>query len=711
MAQCGTNTKFFGLISLIIVALLWSGLSPFGLKVDFFDDLDLSRTPFQSSQTVSLETNDRILSGDFIKGARFSIHYHGYVLILKKARYRFRLTSSDDAYLKIDGQFIVRTWEKQGLHQSSEGLELTVGFHPIEIGFFDQGGYFSFKLDFKTSFRDYSAIPFFLLYPGLDCTLQHCAFSVFFVLLVMSWLIMSIYHLRTFWQTRTTSLSFKLVTLIIICVSTALLWHNVALMRQHRQKAVHGCDTYGYLQAAIQMTKNGFTGTSLYDPAIPPVFRTFTPTVDPRELVFFQGPHAYYIDDFQTGKLVNQYPPGFPALIALVYFLKGEAATYFINIWTIVALSLSVLLFFARFQQWTIGMIGALCILYEPILFEHSILLMSDIPSAFLICLSCILAYSMRSNDLKPLITGTLTGLAILIRYSNFLLFIPLTIILLKKGENRPRQALFFFLSLGLSGLVPLLLYHNAVFGSPWRITYAFTNTSKVALTNVFTGLSYYGSVFLEIPGPAILLLALSGLLLGIYHKKYSILCWAICAFCVSHLLYISTNAILLPRYLVPIIPLLILLGGIALYHFYELIIARPYASIAILIVFSLFTAHCLLNAAHFPWAADRKPEENSYKIGQHTQTNARILADDLTGALRIYGQRFGYRALHIPYPLLQQSLEALLELDYPLYLAVDSNLLWQLKRNLTDNFQLELVQGDTGVPLYRILPKTNNKE
>jgi len=693
------------LMTLGVVGMYFFGSGPCGLQTDYYDTWDWNVRPARSRISPRLVVDAAELSGDFIKGGSFSIHYQGTILVPSRGRYRFSLQSSDDSWLMIDDQIIARTWGGQSLLHSSESIVLEPGWHAIEIAFFDQGGDYSMRLEWKKPVSsDYSAIPYYLLFPADVFTSSWFVRLFVSLVLFVIWLGAGIYVLKRYWTGSLGTAWSKVVTVMSLIICLGLLLFNLYTMFSHRQKAVHGCDTFGYLQAAIDMSEKGFTRTSLYDEAVPAVFRTFGPAVDSRELIFLQGPHAYYIDDFEQGKLVNQYPPGFPLLVSIVYALKGEAATYLINIFISLLLCFSLMGFFIHHGHWQAGCMVGLMGLFDGLMFEHSVTLMSDVPSAFLIFLACVLAHSAENRGLNSVVTGVLAGMAILVRYSNLLVVVPLLLLIMgKKAGRRFTSILSFTLSMVLTGIGPLLYYQNAVFGSPWRMSYAFTNTTKVSLLNVPHGLLFYGEFLLREYWGIFLVLSVIGFIVGLVAQKTRSISIVFGLFVVLHLVYISANAILLPRYLVPIIPVFLLFSGMALDRFLVWLDTWRFAygvSFVLLLGFAAFNLH---EAHGLPWAADRKAEEIPFRVGSLTEPDARILCDDLSGPLRLYGRRHGYRVLHVPFQHLRHSLEALLALKYPVYLAIDTKELWPLKIKLAGFFELEFLTDSPGVPLYRL--------
>ena len=80
----------------------------------------------------------------------FGFKFTGFVKIPTAGRHRFFLGSDDGSSLAIDGKVIVenRGWEKSAV------VDLEAGLHPLEVGYFQQGGPSSLKVGFRKVSED-----------------------------------------------------------------------------------------------------------------------------------------------------------------------------------------------------------------------------------------------------------------------------------------------------------------------------------------------------------------------------------------------------------------------------------------------------------------------------------------------------------------------------------------------------------------------------
>ena len=80
--------------------------------------------------------------GDNILSAPvFSVTWNGWITIEKSGTYRFATESDDGSYLRINGQTIVDNGGAHGLQKVTGEIELHKGIYPLEIQYFQIGGY------------------------------------------------------------------------------------------------------------------------------------------------------------------------------------------------------------------------------------------------------------------------------------------------------------------------------------------------------------------------------------------------------------------------------------------------------------------------------------------------------------------------------------------------------------------------------------------
>jgi alpha-L-arabinofuranosidase len=102
-----------------------------------------------SGETMPLFATLTPVSGGMIemfevpKNARernFGVHYDGYIKIAQEGLYTFFTTSDDGSAIKIDGRLIVNNDGRHAAIERSGFVQLSPGFHQIELMFFQAGG-------------------------------------------------------------------------------------------------------------------------------------------------------------------------------------------------------------------------------------------------------------------------------------------------------------------------------------------------------------------------------------------------------------------------------------------------------------------------------------------------------------------------------------------------------------------------------------------
>lgn len=670
----------------------------FGFKYeayDFIESHDEEKTVWVSHHSGY---NHRTLHGDFTKHGQFLVKSTAYFVVLFEGAYSFKLKATDQAILAIDGTTIIKTFLENIDEEKRETIYLKRGIHQLECEYKDSGGPYSWHLQWSKKKGTYSDIPPFLLFPPR--TTGQWFFSLLGIVLLFGWIGLSSILFRKIWAdspgyNRSCLLLFGVLFMVLLCFSLTDLF-------EHRQRSVHGCDTFGYLQAASSIKTWGIDQTSLFDETIPLVYQRYQNKPDVRYITFFQGPHAYYITDFGTGKLVNQYPPGFPLILSAFLKLGSETATYFVTILSFLVLVLLFVVFWFRKGKILCAFVGATMMLYQPLLFEHAVLLMSDIPSTLILCASVLLGtLKVKNYKIIDTIIGFLLALGILIRYSNVFFCVPLFILLVFR-RHRLRRVVWIAVIVFVCGVLPLALYQYHLFGNPFHTTYPFTNVGKMSLSNIPSGIGFYVRALSDEFSLPFFITFMGGVIVGFKRRDSRILTLSLLTFIVLHLLFICTNGVLLARYLVPILPLAIFFVTLALSELEYYSRNKKWSRIAVVVLFLLLVLYPLKNRSLLPWPADRLPEEKSYRVSLLTEPECRILCDDLTGSVRLYGNRTGYRALFIDENLFLESVRILKDYQIPLYLLIDNPKLWERKRLLEKEFQLLSV--DDELLLFQIL-------
>ncbi|HLP59466.1 MAG TPA: phospholipid carrier-dependent glycosyltransferase, partial [Candidatus Deferrimicrobium sp.] len=249
------------------------------------------------------------------------------------------------------------------------------------------------------------------------------------------------------------------------------------------QRYVGASDWYGYYQQA-QLLKNGQVSLETKIPAIK------YPAIAP--LSFYSV----------NGKVLGQYPPGFPLLMATAGFAGLEFfVNPFLGVLSVILMFLTIYTLTGK-DKWTAGLFALLWAFF-PLTVYGSTYVMSDLPATFFILLAFYLL------KIKKLIPSALSlAFCLAVRPSSVLfcvVFLPLVWQELKAKQRGLYGAWFA----GATSLYAV--YNRLVYGSPWRTGYM--NISYNLATTIFTrNLQYYARETLVQFTPLLVLLALVSL-------------------------------------------------------------------------------------------------------------------------------------------------------------------------------------------------------
>lgn len=130
-------------ISILIVMLLIQVLfnqTRWGLKANYYTNSQWKGTPSiaKIDKTPYLKGED---GKTMLSTNTFSVTWTGWIAIDKPGTYQFATESDDGSTLRIDGKVLVDNSDAHGLKRVSKDIYLEKGLYPIEILYFQIGGY------------------------------------------------------------------------------------------------------------------------------------------------------------------------------------------------------------------------------------------------------------------------------------------------------------------------------------------------------------------------------------------------------------------------------------------------------------------------------------------------------------------------------------------------------------------------------------------
>ena len=238
---------------------------------------------------------------------------------------------------------------------------------------------------------------------------------------------------------------------IFPAASAAVLLIIFFMYSTYNQEYVGAADFYGYYAQSLLLKKGQVDMPVGVSPAQYPAI----------------APLSYFVKD---GKVLPQYPPGYPLLMALAGFMGLEF--YVTPVLGILAIVLMYLLI-KELTDKKIAVFFSLIWAFSPIVVYGSTSVMSDLVAAFFILLAL---YLYRKKKIP--FSAFALAFSLVIRPTNILfcvIFLPVL--------TRDRQWFKF----GCYFAIPALfygLYNWLLFGAPWKIGYA--NVSERFITSVF---------------------------------------------------------------------------------------------------------------------------------------------------------------------------------------------------------------------------------
>ncbi len=317
-----------------------------------------------------------------------------------------------------------------------------------------------------------------------------------------------------------------------------------------------------------------------------------------------------------------------------------------------------------------VGLMAALLLALSPVFLYQLVSPMSDVPAAAGWTLALIFALLRR-----PLATGLAAGLVIAIRPNLAPLVLALAAIACAPGSDsrRPIPAIagrLVRLGVGLlPGVVGIALFNQHLYGAPWRSGYG-SLSDLYAWSNVLPNLQSYTQWLVETQTPFILAAVLpfcgrACRLAGPLDRRHvrAGLGLFLLLLVASYLVFVPFDAWWFLRYLLPGLPLLIVLATGGLW----VLLRRTgrVARIAVMVLIVTAVAGWQVQIARDRSVFTLHRQEQHYvSVGRdlagHTPPNAIFLSMQESGSLRLYAHRWTLRWDWLPPTRLDDALQVL---------------------------------------------------
>ncbi len=257
-------------------------------------------------------------------------------------------------------------------------------------------------------------------------------------------------------------------------------------------------DEHGYLTTAKRFATTGSFAQHQPDPY---AFIGETMMQSARD------PTTYYL----------RQPIGYPLLCALAYKFGGQDAPFDVNPLLGLALLGGIYVVGKELGSALMGAVAAILVAAHPLVLYYTATALSHIPdmAAATWLMVFALVWRRERRIWQAAIFGLLLGIAILIRYTNALLCIPLLVMMIPEFVMRRRRtalrAAMLAAAVMVVTLIPLAIYQATAFGSPFRTGYsAGGNGTSFSFAWLIQHAPAMGNILLQ-PGTG-----LSALLIGI---------------------------------------------------------------------------------------------------------------------------------------------------------------------------------------------------
>jgi len=643
----------------------------------------------------------------------YSAIWEGVLFVARDAEFLFSVNSDDGSWVTLDDNLLIDNGGRHEPIRKDKTIFLRRGQHRIQIKYFDAGDIGIIDFSVRKSGVLSRLLPRLPVYPGpisesryrLDRLWAYVIFLLRCLLVLSGIAVLGIVRRKVLNR-------LDLFAFLALCLFAILAWVYGSHILAKKSTAVGGCDSYAYLQGAVNMARHGIFHTEFSDPLIPRIREIYKVKPHDDQLQFFLSPHGHYVHDLSKGLIYNVFPPGMSLLLLPFVKIAGISAAFYVLPFLTL---LSLLLFFfygTKRVDIHFGICLAAFVFFNRDVFENTVLIMSDVPSMMSLAGSFFLLYLSFKTPKRYLVvlSAALFGFAVMLRYPNVLGGLPLLYLfftkyrLHRKPKDIIKDALWFGASFILFGFLPNALYCHHLYGSYFRLVYEPITGSKTGLVYLPRGVVFYGKTLLNTCGwlgIAVILLGLGAVLID--RKKRPFGSFSL-IFCLSFFIFYAFQSIRHERYLLPALPALGVLygfGALALTQKLTRLKLLKFLLVALLAVYPLYRSLPLYPMGNF------SEEKKSLQIKKSVEANAVVFCDFHSGSLRLYAGLTAYRNNWTPDFFLRDTVLILAILRIPVYFFLDSPPSAEyfqelIHRGYLDPLKIRLISRISGFPLYK---------
>ncbi len=434
-----------------------------------------------------------------------------------------------------------------------------------------------------------------------------------------------------------------------------------------------GADQYGYISEARLWMKGNLT---VHEP-LANILGSMPWSVAP----------LGYRPAIAPGAIVPIYSPGLPLAMAAVAAVAGESA---MSLVVPLLGGLAVWLTFVignRAGGQRVGAMAALFTACSPILLFQSLQPMSDVPVTAWWLLAIAFATWEQRPRLGALLAGLSASAAVATRPNLVVLALAVGWMLLLRQPRLTRTALF---GMGLlPGCLLIAVVNTRLYGSPLTSGYGRPETIY-SWHYLSANLLRYPGWMIQIESLAIALALIAPLTVERDRRFDRRLLYLMLFFtgllCLSYIFYLPFDHWSFLRFLLPCIPLLIILMCTTIANTLGRLPNTIRAAVAFLVVGSLFTWYVQTNArlgVLKVFETEKRYLATGSYIANSTPPNAVVFAMQESGSVRIYGDRPTVRWDVLSASEFDRAMSLLEDSGYEPYLVLEEWEIPEFKRRL----------------------------
>ncbi len=644
---------------------------------------------------------------------KYSAIWEGVLFVARDAEFLFSVNSDDGSWVTLDDNLLIDNGDRHEPIRKDKTIFLRRGRHRIQVKYFDSGGDGIIDFSVKKSGALSRILPPLPVYPGpitdsryrMDRLLGYANILLKCLLGLSGIAVLGIAWRKVLNQRDP-------FTLLVFCLFGLLVVFYGKEILAKKSTAVGGCDSYAYLQGAVNMARQGLFRTELSDPLIPRIRQSYSVKLNDDQIQFFLSPHGHYVHDLEKGLIYNVFPPGMSLLLFPFVKIAGVSAAFYVLPFLTLLFLILFFYFGTKYVNIHFGICLAAFVFFNREVFFSTVVIMSDVPSMISLAGSFFLLYVSFRTSKRYLIvfSAALFGFAVMLRYPNVLGGFPLLYLFFlkyrmhRKPKDIIKDALWFGASFILFGFLPNALYSHHLYGSYFRLVYEPITGSKTGLVHFLGGVVFYGKTLLKTcgwPGLAVILFGLGAALID--RKKRPLGMFSLTLY-FSFFVFYAFQSIRHERYLIPALPVLGVLyafGALALTQKFTRIKLLKFLLIVLLAVYPLFRSIRVYDMGNF------SEEKISLQLKKSVEANAVVFCDFHSGPLRLYAGLTSYRNNWTPDFILRDTVLILASFRLPVYFFLDSKPSEEyfqdlIKRGYLDPQKIRLISRISGIPLYK---------